>query len=97
QRRTRTLRDALASSRRSRQHRDRSDRRGRRVRFEIEPQEFQEELAVSRWNRKPQCPDMINRVLPPRVLSFEREGNFDLSDGKNRSEEQRLNSSHVAI
>src|SRR5256884_1287156 len=26
---------------------------------------------------------MVNRFLPPRVLSFEREGNFDLSDGKN--------------
>ena len=26
---------------------------------------------------------MINRFLPPRVLSFEGEGNFDLSDSKN--------------
>src|SRR5437762_12399298 len=88
-------------SRGSRKQRDRRDRRGRSVRFEIEPQEFQEQLAVSRRHRKPQCPDMINRVLPPRVLSFEREGNFDLSDGKNvhaqpckqlfeRSEERRV-------
>src|SRR5947209_15947095 len=47
-------------------------------------------------------------VLPPRVLSFEREGNFDLSDGKNvhaqpckqlfeqpvQHEEQRLQQVH---
>src|SRR5436190_12421901 len=81
------------------------------VRFEIEPQEFQEKLAVSRRHGKPQCPDMINRFLPPRVLSFEREGNFDLSDGKNvhaqpckqlfeqpvQDEEQRLQQVHWRI
>src|SRR5438105_3350287 len=51
---------------------------------------------------------MINRFLPPRVLSFEREGNFDLSYGKNvqaqpckqlfeqpvQDEEQRLQQVH---
>src|SRR2546425_851141 len=51
---------------------------------------------------------MINRFLPPQVLSFEREGNFDLSDRKNvhpqpykqlfeqpvQDEEQRLQQVH---
>src|SRR5216684_7471970 len=96
---------------RNRQHRHCADGGSRRVRFEIELQEFQQEFAVSRRHRKPQCPDMINRFLAPPVFSFEREDNFDLSDGKNvhaqprkqlfeqpvQDEEQRLQQVHRRI
>src|SRR5215472_8279249 len=52
------------------------------MRFKIKLQEFQKQLAVSRRHREPKCTDMKSRLFAARVVSFEREGNFDLADGE---------------
>ena len=52
------------------------------MRFKIKLQEFQKQLAVSRRHREPKCTDMKGRLFAARVVSFEREGNFDLADGE---------------
>src|SRR5262249_10813258 len=65
---------------RNHRHTDGRNRERWRVRFEVELQQLQQELAVAARNGEANGTDMKERFLGAGVVSFERQRNLDFSD-----------------